>query len=359
MTATTSSATRSPRAPRRRWWPRTARRSLPAPARSSSRRTCSTRCDASASRRGGARTRRSSPSPARSARPAPRRRCGSPSSGSAPTHASVASYNNHWGVPLTLARLPRDAAYGVFEIGMNHAGEIEPLTRMVRPHVAVITTVEPVHIEFFRSISAIADAKGEIFCGIEPGGTAVLNRDNASFERVRAHALASRGRPRRQLRRARERRRARRAHHPQARAVGRRGAGARRAARLPGRRARAPRGDELACGARRREGRRRRSRARGARPCRPSPAGRARRAHLALRRRRRLPPRRRGLQRQPGLDAGGACEPCRDRASAARPPPRGHRRHARARSAGTGAAPRARAGGGRERRRPGLRRRTA
>jgi UDP-N-acetylmuramoyl-tripeptide--D-alanyl-D-alanine ligase len=107
------------------------------------------------------------------------------------THASVASYNNHWGVPLTLARLPRDAAYGVFEIGMNHAGEIEPLTRMVRPHVAVITTVEPVHIEFFRSISAIADAKGEIFCGIEPGGTAVLNRDNASFERVRAHALAS------------------------------------------------------------------------------------------------------------------------------------------------------------------------
>jgi UDP-N-acetylmuramoyl-tripeptide--D-alanyl-D-alanine ligase len=107
------------------------------------------------------------------------------------THASVASYNNHWGVPLTLARLPRDPAYGIFEIGMNHAGEIEPLTRMVRPHVAVITTVEPVHIEFFRSILAIADAKGEIFSGIEPGGTAVLNRDNAQFERVKAHALAS------------------------------------------------------------------------------------------------------------------------------------------------------------------------
>src|SRR3954451_5046795 len=108
-----------------------------------------------------------------------------------PTHASVASYNNHWGVPLTLARLPREAAYGVFEIGMNHAGEIEPLTRMVRPHVAVITTVEPVHIEFFRSILGIADAKGEIFAGIEPGGTAVINRDNAYFERVRAHAQAS------------------------------------------------------------------------------------------------------------------------------------------------------------------------
>jgi UDP-N-acetylmuramoyl-tripeptide--D-alanyl-D-alanine ligase len=107
------------------------------------------------------------------------------------THASVASYNNHWGVPLTLARLPRDAAYGVFEIGMNHAGEIAPLTRMVRPHVAVITTVEPVHIEFFRSISGIADAKGEIFLGVEPGGTAVINRDNPQFERVRAHAQAS------------------------------------------------------------------------------------------------------------------------------------------------------------------------
>jgi UDP-N-acetylmuramoyl-tripeptide--D-alanyl-D-alanine ligase len=108
-----------------------------------------------------------------------------------PTHASVASYNNHWGVPLTLARLPREAAYGVFEIGMNHAGEIEPLTRMVRPQVAVITTVEPVHIEFFRSIWGIADAKGEIFAGLEPGGTAVINRDNAYFERVRAHAQAS------------------------------------------------------------------------------------------------------------------------------------------------------------------------
>ncbi|HEX8665683.1 MAG TPA: UDP-N-acetylmuramoylalanyl-D-glutamyl-2,6-diaminopimelate--D-alanyl-D-alanine ligase [Beijerinckiaceae bacterium] len=107
------------------------------------------------------------------------------------THASVASYNNHWGVPLTLARLPRDAEYGVFEIGMNHSGEIAPLTRMVRPHVAVITTVEPVHIEFFPSVSAIADAKGEIFLGVEPGGTAVLNRDNPHFERVRAHAQAS------------------------------------------------------------------------------------------------------------------------------------------------------------------------
>lgn len=107
------------------------------------------------------------------------------------THASVASYNNHWGVPLTLARMPRESAFGVFEIGMNHAHEILPLTGMVRPHVAVITTVEPVHIEFFPSLWGIADAKGEIFSGIEPGGTAVINRDNAYFERMRAHAHAS------------------------------------------------------------------------------------------------------------------------------------------------------------------------
>jgi UDP-N-acetylmuramoyl-tripeptide--D-alanyl-D-alanine ligase len=103
----------------------------------------------------------------------------------------VASYNNHWGVPLTLARLPREARFGVFEIGMNHAGEILPLAAMVRPHVAVITTIEPVHIEFFPSLWGIADAKGEIFSGLEPGGTAVINRDSPYFERMRAHALAS------------------------------------------------------------------------------------------------------------------------------------------------------------------------
>jgi UDP-N-acetylmuramoyl-tripeptide--D-alanyl-D-alanine ligase len=107
------------------------------------------------------------------------------------THASVASYNNHWGVPLTLARMPRETEFGVFEIGMNHTHEILPLTGMVRPHVAVITTVEPVHIEFFPSLWGIADAKGEIFSGLEPGGTAVINRDNPYFERMRAHAFAS------------------------------------------------------------------------------------------------------------------------------------------------------------------------
>jgi UDP-N-acetylmuramoyl-tripeptide--D-alanyl-D-alanine ligase len=107
------------------------------------------------------------------------------------THASVASYNNHWGVPLTLARMPRNTEYGVFEIGMNHPFEILPLTSMVRPHVALITTVEPVHLEHFRSISAIADAKGEIFSGLLPGGTAILNRDNPHFDRMKAHAASS------------------------------------------------------------------------------------------------------------------------------------------------------------------------
>src|ERR1700723_263902 len=93
------------------------------------------------------------------------------------THASAASYNNHWGVPLTLARMPADARFGVFELGMNHAGEIAPLTRMARPHVALVTTIAPVHIEHLGSIEAIADAKGEIFLGLKPYGTAVLNRE--------------------------------------------------------------------------------------------------------------------------------------------------------------------------------------
>ncbi|MGP9809905.1 UDP-N-acetylmuramoylalanyl-D-glutamyl-2,6-diaminopimelate--D-alanyl-D-alanine ligase [Rhodopseudomonas sp. NSM] len=104
------------------------------------------------------------------------------------THASVASFNNHWGVPLTLARCPADVRYAVFEIGMNHAGEIEPLVKMVRPHLAIITTVEPVHLEFFAGIEAIADAKAEIFAGLEPGGIAVLNRDNPMFKRLAASA---------------------------------------------------------------------------------------------------------------------------------------------------------------------------
>ncbi|MBV8754706.1 MAG: UDP-N-acetylmuramoylalanyl-D-glutamyl-2,6-diaminopimelate--D-alanyl-D-alanine ligase [Hyphomicrobiales bacterium] len=107
------------------------------------------------------------------------------------THASAASYNNHWGVPLSLARMPQSARFGVFEIGMNHAGEITPLTRLVRPHVAIVTTVEPAHLEYFGSVEAIADAKAEIFLGLEPGGAAVINRDNPQFERLKRAAEAA------------------------------------------------------------------------------------------------------------------------------------------------------------------------
>jgi UDP-N-acetylmuramoyl-tripeptide--D-alanyl-D-alanine ligase len=107
---------------------------------------------------------------------------------SGPTHASEASYNNLWGVPLTLARMPRATRFGVFEIGMNHPGEIAPLSRQVRPHAAIITTVEPVHLEFFDSVEEIAEAKAEIFSGIEPGGFAILNRDNMHFERLALRA---------------------------------------------------------------------------------------------------------------------------------------------------------------------------
>jgi UDP-N-acetylmuramoyl-tripeptide--D-alanyl-D-alanine ligase len=107
------------------------------------------------------------------------------------THASAASYNNHWGVPLSLARMPASAKYGVFEIGMNHAGEITPLTKIVRPHVAIVTTIAAVHLEYFGTLDKIADAKAEIFLGIEPGGAAVLNRDNAQFARLAAAARAA------------------------------------------------------------------------------------------------------------------------------------------------------------------------
>jgi UDP-N-acetylmuramoyl-tripeptide--D-alanyl-D-alanine ligase len=101
-----------------------------------------------------------------------------------PTHASDKSYNNHWGVPLTLARMSAGTRYAVFEIGMNHAGEITPLTRLVRPHVALVTTVENAHIESFESEEGIADAKAEIFLGLEPGGTALINLDNRHGPRL-------------------------------------------------------------------------------------------------------------------------------------------------------------------------------
>jgi len=107
-----------------------------------------------------------------------------------PTHASKKSYNNHWGVPLSLANLPPDAAFGVFEMGMNHTGEIADLTRQVRPSIVIITTIEPVHIENFKNIEGIADAKAEIFDGVDKGGHAILNIDNPHFARLKRHAEA-------------------------------------------------------------------------------------------------------------------------------------------------------------------------
>jgi UDP-N-acetylmuramoyl-tripeptide--D-alanyl-D-alanine ligase len=105
-------------------------------------------------------------------------------------HASSKSYNNQWGVPLSLANMAKSINFGVFEIGMNHAGEIDVLTRLVRPHIAIVTTVAPVHLGYFHSVEEIADAKAEIFHGLEPGGTAIINRDLPYYERLAAHARA-------------------------------------------------------------------------------------------------------------------------------------------------------------------------
>jgi UDP-N-acetylmuramoyl-tripeptide--D-alanyl-D-alanine ligase len=110
---------------------------------------------------------------------------------SRPTFASAGSLNNHWGVPLSLSRMPPNTGYGIFELGMNRSGEIAGLARLVRPHVAVITTVGPAHLGFFPSVEAIADAKAEIFLGLEPGGVAVLNRDNQYYARLATAAMRS------------------------------------------------------------------------------------------------------------------------------------------------------------------------
>ncbi len=109
-------------------------------------------------------------------------------------HRSVKSYNNHVGVPLSLSRMARETRYGVFEMGMNHAGELSTLTRFVRPHIALVTTVGPAHIEHFADESGIADAKGEIFEGLEPGGTAIIPADNIHYARLRAKAEKHAGR---------------------------------------------------------------------------------------------------------------------------------------------------------------------
>ena len=104
------------------------------------------------------------------------------------THSASASLNNHWGVPLSLARMPPDSAYAVFEIGMNHAGEITPLSKLVSPHIAIITTVAAAHIQHFDSVEAIALAKAEIFQGMDADGMAILPRDNEFFPILLAEA---------------------------------------------------------------------------------------------------------------------------------------------------------------------------
>jgi UDP-N-acetylmuramoyl-tripeptide--D-alanyl-D-alanine ligase len=109
-------------------------------------------------------------------------------------HRSVKSYNNHTGVPLSLARMPADTRFGVFEMGMNHAGELAALTRMVRPHIAIVTTIAPAHTEFFSGEEAIADAKGEIFQGLEPGGVAIIPYDSPHRDRLIAAAMPHAGR---------------------------------------------------------------------------------------------------------------------------------------------------------------------
>ncbi|UYV36016.1 UDP-N-acetylmuramoyl-tripeptide--D-alanyl-D-alanine ligase [Rhodobacteraceae bacterium D3-12] len=110
------------------------------------------------------------------------------------THAAEASYNNHWGVPLTLARMPQDTEYAVIEIGMSNPGEIAPLTRLARPHVAMVTTVAPAHMEAFESIEGIAHEKAAIFEGLEPGGVAVINADieTTAILQDKAHEMGAR-----------------------------------------------------------------------------------------------------------------------------------------------------------------------
>ena len=107
----------------------------------------------------------------------------------AKTHRSIKSFNNHWGVPLTMAVMPMESQFGVFETGMNHAGELSDLSALLAPHIAVITKIAAVHLEHFANVEAIAAAKAEIFDGMSAGGTAILPKDDAFFDYLSARAL--------------------------------------------------------------------------------------------------------------------------------------------------------------------------
>ncbi len=107
------------------------------------------------------------------------------------THASIKSFNNHWGVPLMLSRMRESAQFGVFEMGMNAPDEIRPLSQLVRPHIALITAIAPAHLERLGSLEAIARAKAEIFEGLEPGGTAIVNADHAQMQVLTEAAAAA------------------------------------------------------------------------------------------------------------------------------------------------------------------------
>ncbi len=109
-------------------------------------------------------------------------------SASGTTHRSVKSYNNHWGVPLTLSRMPRESRFAVFEIGMNHRGEILPLTQLVKPHAALVTTIAPAHVENLGSLEAVADEKGDIYAGLEPGSAAIIPNEAPHASRLVAAA---------------------------------------------------------------------------------------------------------------------------------------------------------------------------
>ncbi len=111
------------------------------------------------------------------------------------THATAGNLNNHIGLPLTLCNMPNDTEFAILEMGMNHLQEIEPLSKLARPHLAVITTIAPAHIGNFNNEEEIALAKSEIFLGLEPEGLAVINRDNKYYEFLKNHALAAKIKP--------------------------------------------------------------------------------------------------------------------------------------------------------------------